>query len=549
MLDIYSVINRSSRSTTGKDQFPGDVGIFVEDDDLSSALTSSFKVLITSLQTMERSPQPRRLCHSTTSCCSACQTLTDLDDELHIAQAAVRKAQAAVQSLLNKRDAIRINLNRSHPSIIDRLPVEIASHIFVLFVADSSRKGDPLILGAICQSWRRIAWATPGIWTSLTLKLDPGCNWKKQNQLAHEWLGRSGHLPLSITWHERPMTLDERALRYPLIDVINRLADRWRVMDLNLPSELLCRFNQSTKSSPPHLKSLVIHASDKARFTFPNFSRLKPQVVVIDNYLQNTAHLNWSLVTKVSATLSGVNDVLSIFEIGKRLQNCTFELFGQAQPLPAARDTPIMHTLISSLDLQLRNEDPMQLFFNSVTLPSLEHLRFRGRGTPFSVSHFTAFLTRSAAFLKSLALESVALTNGGFISVTRLLPSLETLKIYIRNDVQHEDKFRDLYFALGSEALLPSLQEFHWGGGSNFPWSVIPRYLVPLSPHDHTSRRPLKLIRVSCIFRTNMAQFPVIDRGVLGQLSQFRDRVDFQFQVKMHGSYLDLWEMSQNLVG
>ncbi|KAK7000336.1 hypothetical protein R3P38DRAFT_3057996 [Favolaschia claudopus] len=86
-----------------------------------------------------------------------------------------------------------------------RLPVEIASEIFIRCTGDSPSpvfKEEPLKFLHVCQLWRRIAVSCPSLWASIQLKqlgrdLDPDFL-----KTCWDWLGRACALPLSLSLHE-----------------------------------------------------------------------------------------------------------------------------------------------------------------------------------------------------------------------------------------------------------------------------------------------------------------------------------------------------------
>jgi len=92
------------------------------------------------------------------------------------------------------------------PVSIDHLPNELTSKIFSLSCQPPKfgEKPDdyfcPLILGAVCRSWREVAWDLPKLWSyiGLVISLD---SWEIQLDLVDEWLARSKKTPLCISVH------------------------------------------------------------------------------------------------------------------------------------------------------------------------------------------------------------------------------------------------------------------------------------------------------------------------------------------------------------
>ena len=62
-----------------------------------------------------------------------------------------------------------------------QLPPEVSSLIFIMALPQQNlevpwvqdvidKKFNPLFLGAVCQTWRQIAWTTPELWTTFIHK-------------------------------------------------------------------------------------------------------------------------------------------------------------------------------------------------------------------------------------------------------------------------------------------------------------------------------------------------------------------------------------------
>lgn len=117
-------------------------------------------------------------------------------------------------------------------------------------------------LGAVCRTWRNIAWTTPSLWTSLVFWVVYDTT-EPQVQLAIEWLNRSGNLPLSIVL--RNCSSEKELLVLPLIDVSNRSLSRCLHFYLdNFTSLTLSRLHQFTV--PCVLQYLRLN---RAKFTTP----------------------------------------------------------------------------------------------------------------------------------------------------------------------------------------------------------------------------------------------------------------------------------------
>jgi len=86
-----------------------------------------------------------------------CNKLEQLNKEVEV-------ENNALDSILKKQHQMKVQLNKDHPSILGRMPLEIINSVFDSFVNGVSpdleeleKTANPLPLGAVCQSWRRIA--------------------------------------------------------------------------------------------------------------------------------------------------------------------------------------------------------------------------------------------------------------------------------------------------------------------------------------------------------------------------------------------------------
>jgi hypothetical protein len=100
--------------------------------------------------------KPCTTCAEDTELEQVIQELGSCSDEIHV-----------------KRRALRTAMNRNHDPFIHKFPPEISSQMFLQYaMALNVRYGTRyrqtlLFLGAVCQTWRQLAWATPEIWTSV----------------------------------------------------------------------------------------------------------------------------------------------------------------------------------------------------------------------------------------------------------------------------------------------------------------------------------------------------------------------------------------------
>ncbi|KAJ7143614.1 hypothetical protein C8R43DRAFT_1014781 [Mycena crocata] len=139
-----------------------------------------------------------------------------------------------------------------------RLPSDIVREIFISCLPANhnpiiSAEEAPLLLTRVCSIWRSIALSTPRMWAAIHIveprELDPqvqaGCL-----DMVNNWLGRSGGLPLSISFHP---IIHVPAVSSLLFDVIMSFSSRWKDISVSGPSNI-----RLSKAQVPLLRSISI---------------------------------------------------------------------------------------------------------------------------------------------------------------------------------------------------------------------------------------------------------------------------------------------------
>ena len=228
-------------------------------------------------------------------------------------------------------------MDKIHNLLTRRVPREIASHIFAQCISSDLRRHQiqkeiicqPLVLGAVCQSWRDIAWTTPQLWTTIIISILPPPDPSLKLELLDQWIARSRYLPLNISFNSFPNHLlsPMETLYYPLIDLLNQHSSRWRSLYLFVSRTLLNRFS-GDGGTISILNSLTLLA-----FTFPHFPielhrfslrtvSPRPQFVELLNVPLSSVDIKWNNLTKIKATFR-INELLQIFHHAHQLVSCT----------------------------------------------------------------------------------------------------------------------------------------------------------------------------------------------------------------------------------
>ena len=468
----------------------------------------------------------------------------------------------------------------SHSEIVLRdlfepLSTEVVSTIFVYYV-HSGLNISPLILGKICRRWRKIAWCNPDLWTDLHIGGDQATS-QKHVELAEEWLGRSGSLPLTI--HYTSYRQDHPHYRGALwrvcrqmLEVLCKVSDRWRSLSLIVPVSAIEDLGMLSRT-PSALEHLTLgrewHRNDNFR-NYPNdpmiktFSNCAPEFVIV--YKLNIA-LDWTNVTSVYIGIVDITRVLHILMGAPNLSNCTFnEVHSDYADMSAIMEhDPIICPLLKALNVQFADKSAQIAFCHSVSVPALKDLRISGRegkSVEFSMNDLVIFLHRSSCALEALNINESKFERDSLIQMAPLLSSLTKLKIssdaISSQDGNTHDKFYHLLanpsqlstqippFASSIiEPFLPYLEHFEWSGHTSYPWETLPGLLQPAANGSTSYRRPLKSVRIQC-YEDTVASIQYVPKDVMQRLLEFNE-VKFEFTVYFHRfvwSEIDWWETS-----
>ncbi|KIM48318.1 hypothetical protein M413DRAFT_228114 [Hebeloma cylindrosporum] len=250
----------------------------------------------------------------------------------------IARVEDLLASLLRGRAPLKMKLNQLDSPILNLLPPEIISLIFTFCIPDfrdydpeTFVKEDPpipFLLGAICRSWRSIAWSTPMLWSSLSLHLS-NQNFGVLVDLMKEWLCRSGELPLSVRLSCDPMSGDHsdaihRTGKRHISQMIRIISDsyshRLHALDLRIPVTFFEGFHMLQSNSI--LESLFIDPPDgqsdsEHTLNLESTPRLR-HLHLSSVYLQ-CVQIQWTNVTHVHASAFYADECLEILRLAPQL--------------------------------------------------------------------------------------------------------------------------------------------------------------------------------------------------------------------------------------
>ncbi|KAF8911683.1 hypothetical protein CPB84DRAFT_940956 [Gymnopilus junonius] len=279
-----------------------------------------------------------------------------------------------------RREEMQYKVDALHKPIIDRLPVELAQYIFELCVeypvndpnADNARQYriPQLRLGAVCRNWRRIAWSTHRLWTTIAFFYGPDTQ-ESHVWLAIEWLSRSGQLPLLIFVGASQTDLVLQAeIVDPLMDAIIQCSYRWDTLCLKLLAPLMLPHFVDAHAAPALRRLIVFSESDIEEF---GTIEAMPSVVEIDYIALDSFRFQWNNLTHITTGAMDINEFLDILSLAPRLEICLLSEFGICDSSPIrTRPSAIVHHCLSIVRIEsYYNADDCGLFFSQVIWPAL----------------------------------------------------------------------------------------------------------------------------------------------------------------------------------
>lgn len=406
------------------------------------------------------------------------------------------------EELTRRASEIRVKINLSHSAINRQLPPEILGTIFEAYVDDPSYEdflyeadvadcratsGNPLLLGAVCRTWRDIAWSTPRLWTSLTVHVD-FARQPTQTRLTQEWLARSGKLPLSIRLVDYKQRNDDINLIRPLISAINQYAQRWRNLHIHLPTCMFPWFKPVGNHVPmlEYLKVEGKHHFANDDWMDENTRDLlwlgdTPSLKYLSTSRISLINLKvgWENVTHFAGENVSIAECLEIVRRAPLLEHCVFQsTSGSTEDLPPP-SAPILVQRLRTFSVTFPNQGGLALM-QSVTSPALETLAVVG---PLS-GCLPAFFVRSHCPLQRLSLTFFGDDPKCLIDLLRTQPSLTALSLGwspLPGLLLAELAATHDADPAGPPAFLPNLETLEFlGMNVDFAWSQLADIFLPL---------------------------------------------------------------------
>ncbi|PPR05739.1 hypothetical protein CVT26_008492 [Gymnopilus dilepis] len=439
--------------------------------------------------------------------CSSCRKLEAIEAQLALAKRKCRQAEKEYLALVKQHQSCVAETNRAHDLLVGRLPLEIVSLIFHICAPQMTFDAPPffeeeydhpdgtwadikvlLAIGAVCQSWRQVAWSAPELWCSILVRLDSP-NPKRYIEIIQDWLVRSRQRPLLIRlYRDRVEEYSTEFLH--LIDVFKQHSSRWEMLDLqHVPAQLVEPFYFAVEELP-------ILRPVQACFHVWNIN------------FKSLVNFQWDILDWVQVDWFTLYECLRLLSSAPRLKHCQFGLFAEdttESPMPIGI---IRHDQVQEFSLISVGGEHMTAFLSRVCFPSLKILVFQDI-EDFSIDSIPSALSRSACRLETLAIIDTEFTTETIVSLCIEIPSLtklelmtdksprdatgnhtpeEFLKLLAETSVMRADNEGQA----SNPNFLPNLRSLNYVVSKKISWDLIPRVFGPLPQLNNPLRRPLE---------------------------------------------------------
>ena len=499
--------------------------------------------------------------------CQICGTIMCL-------QLKISAAAEVLKDLVDQLQRHREIFNKTHSTFIEKVPVEIMSHIFQLAVPndaemeskDCKRRwiySEYLKLGAVCRSWRNIAWFTQSLWTNVVIHMQSSYEPHRIGPIR-DWFLRSGNLPLRISLLASSGRSKVPLWAYtPIFSVITQASSGRRIecLSLTMPHTILGYVSNIMTKIPDPI-ALHIHSKDGNRLVssiplWDESQRPSPRRLSLQlGYLLNGAlNIRWNNVTHIVVNTVKAEHCYNILRDAPRLESCIFTDIRQFSFLNVPDETPVVHENLQFLSYQSETYTESEFdLLSAITLPKLDQFHFQVGAMGLSLGFFP-FFRRSSFPLTTLKI-NISKNSMDFTfysSALETVPTLTDLCLSWNSPLKNEDPVWLISFlqhlheentglenaiaspsgkeAAGMDNLecrprstgarrtfLPRLKSLELMATRGcFPWSYVLHILVPPCSieRDGNKRRPLTNLQVLLSDHVNVVPVHQIDKELI----------------------------------
>ncbi|KAH9480092.1 hypothetical protein JR316_0006689 [Psilocybe cubensis] len=385
--------------------------------------------------------------------CPPCKYWVELSEKIPLT-----KDDANHISLISKLAELRTDINSNHEPFIHRLPPEISTNILEMTLSREwytveqqhqlkrEEQGWPLVLGAVCKTWRRLAWSSPRLWTVMHLRYDVTATellTPIRLNIAEKWLRRSGQLPLSISIYALQENLSDfretaRAVTQSLIpfaSLINRYSHRWQWLDIQVTGAILAILTGNGRAGI--LDRLRIIEDDMAPAILFGLDGTEPSPRLLSSTLSIVQAVDRRNLVIVQLSQLSHGDILDLLKSAPRLENCEladidFDPDSYDETCPR-----FAHEKLNSLKIDCMDSNGNSPLFSKLFLPTLQHLRFEHYYDIFDFTSLIDVALHSKTWsLTSLCLDCRFANDGGLLLFLQHSVLLEEVELNIERESQ-----------------------------------------------------------------------------------------------------------------
>ena len=441
--------------------------------------------------------------------CSACTEDIALEQQL-------KELKRLMEKIHIKRRALRTVMNQNHDRLIHRFPPEIASRIFFHYslitrFMETYAKTNTLFLGAVCQKWRQLAWATPKVWTWIYINDKVIYRWNSNAaKLLAEWLERSAALPLTIRF-VGPSNGDS-AVYCVVTDLLNKHSARWYDIRLVIPACHFHRLGGSPQQNILHKLAISPIISRNEELSMFRIECSPIELRLMDWSLKYVDIL-WNNLTVVLLTSLVLDE---FFEVLRRAPLLATITLLDIKPLSGNFGVPITRIScpdVRSLELRyIESEVVLGQLLNLICLPSLEQWSLRW--CPFPLNAMILFIESLSFRLKTFRILGDSDIPNRIHDLLRSLPSIEVLQLgFIVDDKPPtEILFFELLCSPSETSFLPHLQTLEFDHDLLVPLEFLPRIFT--APHRQSLQPEVDYHNILGIEDETAARFlELVDEG------------------------------------
>lgn len=366
-------------------------------------------------------------------------SLIHIDDEI----SRIRDTLSALQS---RQDALQ-KYHVQHVAVLSpmrTLPPEILGEIFIASLPKEWKhnpdllqtRGSPfrkavLLPGRICQYWRNVALATPGLWSAISVDLRK----RFDAQLMKSWLRRSAQLPIMIKMEGMLSASDFRSKE--AADMLCAHSHHCRELDLQAP--LSAGMRRISECQYPMLRTLdlSLHGDDISW----DLSTSAPQLRIVSvtrlvNVHSSNQHWNripslpWFQLTHLSLMLTNTTNAadqsMTVLREARQLVSLRSSFRDSELTLPCQ---PVVHENLRTLSTSWSSYTGL---LHHLILPALNVLTLDWSGSSWPHDALLSFSPRSQCSLLSFSLNigvGTGLASENLIACLKHMPSLRNLAI------------------------------------------------------------------------------------------------------------------------